>query len=93
MENPINGRSVKYADNRISKYAGQCGKCYVTEKPLEFNDIHCHHIKPLKFEKNDNYDNLVIVHKYVHILIHSTKVDTIKQYLSLIGKENINLKN
>ncbi len=92
MENPINGRSVKYADNRISKYAGQCGKCYVTEKPLEFNDIHCHHIKPLKFEKNDNYDNLVIVHKYVHILIHSTKVDTIKQYLSLIGKENINFK-
>lgn len=92
MENPVSGRSVKYADNRISKYAGQCGKCYVTEKPLKFDEVHCHHIRPLKYEKNDSYENLVIVHKYIHILIHATKEETIKQYLLLVGKENINIK-
>ena len=92
MENPVSGRSVKYADNRVSKYAGQCGKCYVTGRPLKFNEVHCHHIKPLKYEKNDNYENLIIVHKYIHILIHATKEETIKQYLQLVGKENINIK-
>ena len=92
MENPVSGRSVKYADNRISKYAGQCGKCYVTEKPLKFDEVHCHHIKPLKWEENDNYDNLVIVHTYIHTLIHATKAETIKQYLQLVGKENINIR-
>ena len=92
MENPVSGRSVKYADNRVSKYAGQCGKCYVTERPLKFEEVHCHHIKPLKYEKNDSYENLVIVHKYIHTLIHSTKEETIKQYLQLVGKENINIK-
>lgn len=92
MENPVSGRSVKYADNRVSKYAGQCGKCYVTEKPLKFDEVHCHHIRPLKYEKNDSYENLVIVHKYIHILIHATKEETIKQYLLLVGKENINIK-
>lgn len=79
-------------DNRISKYAGQCGKCYVTEKPLKFDEVHCHHIKPLKLEGNDNYDNLVIVHTYIHTLIHATKAETITQYLQLVGKENINIK-
>lgn len=92
MENPVSERSVKYADNRVSKYAGQCGKCYVTERPLKFNEVHCHHIRPLKYEKNDNYENLIIVHKYIHILIHATKDETIKQYLQLVGKENINTK-
>ena len=32
MENPVSGRSVKYADNRISSYAGQCGKCWQPRK-------------------------------------------------------------
>ena len=50
------------------------------------------HIKPLKYKKNDGYENLVIVHKYIHILIHATKEETIKQYLQLVGKENINIK-
>lgn len=92
MENPVSGRSVKYADNRISSYAGQCGKCYVTGRHLKFDEVHCHHIRPLKYEKNDSYENLIIVHKYIHILIHATKDETIKQYLQLVGKENINIK-
>lgn len=33
-----------------------------------------------------------IVYKYIHILIHATKEETIKQYLQLVGKENINIK-
>lgn len=92
MENPVDGRSIKYSDNRISKYAGQCGKCYVTELPLKYDEVHCHHIHLLKFGRNDSYENLIIVHKYVHILIHSTRKETIVRYLSLIGKENLNLK-
>lgn len=92
MENPVDGRSVKYSDNRISKYAGQYGRCYVSGQPLKYNEVHCHHIRPLKYGRNDNYENLVIVHKYIHVLIHATQEKTISQYLLLIGRENIDLK-
>ena len=36
-------RSIEYADNRISLYAAQYGKCAVTGRELEFDEIHCHH--------------------------------------------------
>lgn len=65
-------RSIEYIDNRISKFVGQNGKCYVTGIRLNVKDVHCHHIIPLKDGGNDRYENLVIVHKDIHILIHST---------------------
>ena len=36
-----------YADNRISLYAAQYGKCAVTGIPMDSHDIHCHHKVPV----------------------------------------------
>ena len=46
MRNPVKGRSIEYADNRISLFAAQYGKCAVTGLPMEVHDIHCHHKVP-----------------------------------------------
>lgn len=70
-------RSVEYIDNRISKFVGQNGKCYVTGIRLHTSDVHCHHKVPLKLGGSDKYDNLVIVHKDVHKLIHSNNIQLI----------------
>ncbi|MFQ7710402.1 MAG: hypothetical protein ACLRKS_06535 [Parabacteroides distasonis] len=47
MRNPVKGRTIEYADNRISLYAAQYGKCAVTGIPMDSHDIHCHHKVPV----------------------------------------------
>ena len=76
------GRSVEYMDNRISLYVAQYGKCAITEQILELHEIHCHHKKPVSQGGNDRYENLIILHKDIHRLLHATKEETIKAYLS-----------
>lgn len=71
MKNPVMHRSVEYADNRISLYAAQYGKCAVTGIELASDDIHCHHKLPVSLGGNDKYANLVIVSKVIHYLIHA----------------------
>ena len=75
-------RSVEYMDNRISLYAAQYGRCAITGKELCLDEIHCHHKLPLKNGGDDRYSNLVIVHKYIHLLIHATTEETISAYLN-----------
>ena len=72
-------RSIEYIDNRISRFVGQNGKCYVTGIRLETNEVHCHHKVPLKLGGTDKYDNLIIIHKDIHKLIHSTNIKLILQ--------------
>ena len=48
MRNPVLSRSIEYADNRISLYSAQFGKCAVTGQVLEYDEIHCHHKLPVK---------------------------------------------
>ena len=50
---------------------------YITGIRLNVKDVHCHHIKPLKYGGNDRYENLIIVHKEIHKLIHSTNINNI----------------
>ena len=76
------GRSVEYMDNRISLYVAQYGKCAITGKILELHEIHCHHKKPVSQGGDDRYENLIILHKDIHRLLHATKEETIKAYLS-----------
>ncbi len=73
--------SIEYADNRVSVYASQYGKCGVLNKILDIDDIHCHHKLPKSLGGKDNYKNLIIIHKDIHILIHATKEETIDKYL------------
>lgn len=78
-------RSIEYMDNRISLYAAQCGKCAITGKVLELDEIHCHHIKPSYFGGDDRYSNLIIIHKIAHKLIHASQAETIRKYLTLLN--------
>lgn len=72
-------RSIEYLDNRISKFVGQNGKCFITGIRLSVEDVHCHHKIPIKYGGDDSYDNLIILHKDIHKLIHSTNKTTILQ--------------
>ena len=82
MRNPVKGRSIEYADNRISLFAVQYGKCAVTGLPMEVHDIHCHHKMPLSKGGTDAYENLILVSKAIHVIIHASSEITIREYLN-----------
>lgn len=94
MRNPVNNRSLQYADNRISLYAGQYGRCAITGLELSFDEIHCHHIVPRNKGGTDEYDNLVIVHKEIHKLIHAVSNAVINkirtEFGSLVNVKKLN---
>ena len=84
--------SIEFTDNKISLYAAQYGKCAILGTVLDIEDIHCHHKLPKHLGGKDNYQNLVIVHRDVHKLIHATKPDTIYKYLSKLNLDSKQLK-
>ena len=92
IENPIQGQSTEYNDNRISLYVGQLGKCAITKEELEVGSMECHHIQPKSQGGLDNYNNLVLITKEVHKLIHSTQTETIHKYLNYIPTDKITLE-
>ena len=78
-------RSTEYADNRISLFSAQWGKCAVTGKKFQcISEIHCHHKKPKGIGGSDKYENLVLVLAPVHELIHAIDEDTIRSYLTAL---------
>lgn len=85
--------STELADNRISLYSAQRGRCWVTGAILTVENMRLHHKKPKhtfgqEVSKGsrkalaDAYDNLVWVTEEVHILIHATQPETIAKYLT-----------
>ncbi len=92
IENPIQGQSIEYNDNRISLYIGQLGKCAITKEELEVGNMECHHIQPRSQGGLDNYNNLVLITKEVHKLIHSTQTETINKYLKYVPTNKIILE-
>jgi len=85
MRNPIPDRSIEYNDNRLALYCATKGKCAITSVQLEIDDIHFHHKTARKDGGNDKYDNLLLVDKKVHFLLHATIKETIEKYLSIIS--------
>ena len=86
MRQQVHGESAEYADNRLSLYCAQYGKCAVTGQIIEsLGDIHCHHKIPKDMGGKDNYQNLIIVHEDVHILIHATSELIIERCLALLS--------
>ena len=62
MRQPLGNRSIEYADNRISLFCSQWGKCAVTGKPFRSpKEVHCHHIKPRHCGGGDEYGNLILL--------------------------------
>ena len=85
MRAPTYSRSTEYADNRISLFSAQWGKCAVTGKKFQcITEIHCHHKKPKGIGGSDKYENLVLVLAPVHELIHAIDEDTIRSYLTAL---------
>ena len=89
MLQKVNGESVEYADNRLSLFCAQWGKCAVTGKEFKnVSEIHCHHKIPRCMGGDDGYSNLVLVDRRVHELIHATNPNTVGKYKTLLGLKN-----
>ena len=85
MENSSDRQRIEFYNNKIALYSGQKGKCFVTGKPLEIGDMHCHHRIPYSKSKNDKYSNLILVTVDVHRLLHAKNQKTICYYLEKIN--------
>lgn len=84
MENTPRDMTVELADNRISRYLAQYGKCKVTGEQLQIRNMELHHVTPKQIGGNDEYSNLVWVTSNVHKLIHAKEADTIRKYLQTV---------
>lgn len=85
MLQPTFGYNVEYADNRISLFCTQWGKCAVTGWEFcSLGEIHCHHRTPRGLGGGDEYANLILVLEPVHKLIHAQRADIILYYLDLL---------
>lgn len=85
MKSHIPEGTAEYLDNRLSRYSMQMGCCDITGEFLYADDVHCHHLTPRKEGGNDSFDNLRIIHKNVHRLIHASDEDTIGRYHMLLN--------
>ena len=85
MKSSLPARSVEYMDNRISRYSMKLGKCEITNEFLGASDVHCHHYTPLHLGGNDKFNNLRILHKDVHRLIHHSDKKTIDTLITKLG--------
>lgn len=91
---PVNEQNTEFADNRLSLYCGQYGKCSVTGQVFEnSSEIHCHHKIPKKNGGKDNYGNLTLILDKVHLLIHAVECEIISHYLSILNLDMKQLKN
>ncbi|WP_199168502.1 MULTISPECIES: group II intron reverse transcriptase/maturase [unclassified Sporosarcina] len=94
MEHPIPQRSIEYNDNRIALYCAKRGKCHVTGQMLNPMTIHCHHKVPRLQGGTDQYNNLCLVDKDIHILIHAKAEEIIFKYKKLLtNSQSLNKVN
>ncbi|KIL42563.1 group II intron reverse transcriptase/maturase [Jeotgalibacillus campisalis] len=70
MNATIPDRTVEYLDNRISRFSMKMGKCEITGWDLRAYDVQCHHFVPQHLGGSDKFNNLRILHKDIHRLIH-----------------------
>ena len=70
MKAALPDRTVEYLDNRISRFSMKMGKCEITDWNLSAQDVHCHHYVPKHLRGTDKFNNLRILHKDIHRLIH-----------------------
>ena len=53
--------------------------------------IHCHHKVPSSKGGTDAYENLILVSKAVHVIIHVTSEITIREYLNSLQLDDSKL--
>lgn len=82
MKEPLKNRSIDYINNKISLFINQEGKCAITSNEFQtIDEIHCHHIIPKSIKLNDDIDNLILIIKPIHQLIHSKNIDFINKLI------------
>lgn len=92
LKNPVRDESVEFNDNRLSLYCAQRGRCGISKKKLFPHDIIVHHIKPKEKGGSDKYQNLIILSKEMHKLVHATREETIDFYYKSYSWDNNKLK-
>lgn len=92
MQSYIPNGAAEYMDNRLSRYSMKNGCCEITGQFLYAEDVHCHHFIPKNLGGSDDFDNLRIIHKSVHKLVHATKEETIVRYLSFLKLNSNQIK-
>ncbi|KAJ65534.1 group II intron reverse transcriptase/maturase [Enterococcus faecalis] len=85
-------QSIEFLDNKLSRYSMQNGKCAVTGEFLTSEIAHGHHIVPKEQGGTDDYQNIVIVHEWIHKLIHAKTKQTIEEYFNVLQLNEKQLK-
>lgn len=81
MRSNVGNRAVEYLDNRLSRYSMVQGRCEISGVFLTAEMVHAHHVVPLNMGGDDSFENLRIIHKAYHALIHATAPETINRLL------------
>ena len=81
---PLRSESIELNDNRLSKFSAQKGKCGVSGKELILNEFETHHKNPRRLGGDDSYNNLILVTKEIHKLIHVVEKDVIDNLIKIV---------
>ncbi|MFZ0446695.1 MAG: group II intron reverse transcriptase/maturase [Bacillus sp. (in: firmicutes)] len=85
MKAKLPDRTVEYMDNRISRFSMKMGKCEITGWSLTAHEIHCHHYTPTHLGGTDKFNNLRVLHKDIHRLIHRKNTEIISSEIQKFG--------
>lgn len=81
MENAELFPTLEMADNALSRYIAQRGKCAILHTELTIGDMRCLHIKHPKGKRNDAYKNLILVSLDMAKVIKSADRKVLEKYL------------
>jgi len=66
-------KNSRLAMFRISKYSSCKGVSYLSGEYVPVNEYHCHHIKPRENGGTNDFDNLCVLSKTEHDILHSSE--------------------
>jgi len=66
-------KNSRLAMLRISKYSSVKGKSYMSGEYVPVENYHCHHVVPKEKGGTHDFDNLCVLSKTEHIILHGAK--------------------
>ena len=83
MQHPENDMSAECADNRISLFSAQLGKCAITHQIFHSaEEVSCYYING---RKSDKYENLLLVSKPIQETLQAVTTEAINECLSMLN--------